>query len=616
MPEYSVVIMHAVYDLWYGLAFAMGLFVLLMFSLEKFDQPYTHNRHLAALLPSKISDGSAYTRAFLMYFLILSLMYAAACVVLTTMPNLLGTVLGEARKAPPVPGQPMLAPLAAPLAVALAMVGLLPKLPQFGEVEARLRRFSHRAIGVPDGLTDMESCVADLALDTEHYSSADRQSRAHILRLFLARQIRLAPPGVRAMLEAWLAAGDAEAPLPSADGLGLSAKDAEFLYRLNEQVRKARNVTGKWYRAKFLMARMNGPAQPGHPPGGNAGERFHPLNEELDTDFEAVSDAIVRIRKDVENLVELLDTLAGSRAAGSTLAPVDLSGVETYLDRLLEHRLEDLTQIESAVDGVLSKIYFLVAAAVVLQPTEAKRAAKLATFGLLRAPVQRANTDDALLATAGLATGLLAFSYLYHWVSGAEDPLSIAVRTVVSTVIIHGIGVSVAFARRRRLMERGTWFLMLDGDVVVPVRQYMTLAAWAFLPAYAAVCLWTWVLFAAPATPQPMDRGILATLAVAALGACVTALFTVWHLDLARKRAVPLPKLAAWSALQGAATAFVVVLASETQSPGVATDLVATGFVAGALMGAMVLMVASKRSSPAYAAPPGRDAPGALAAGG
>jgi len=132
-------ILGAGYDVWYACAFLLGLLVLLLFSLEKFDQPYPGNRHLAELLPSNISPGSAYIKAFLIYFFILLVMYGAACVILHTAPNIWKVVfvsdVPELLRPSVSPVEdfgtgvrqlPRAAP-AVPFAVALLMVELLPK---------------------------------------------------------------------------------------------------------------------------------------------------------------------------------------------------------------------------------------------------------------------------------------------------------------------------------------------------------------------------------------------------------------------------------------------------------------------------------------------------------
>lgn len=592
-PTYSIVIMRAAYDANYGFAFVGGLVLLLLFSLEKFDQPYPGNRHLSKLQPSHLSNTSAYIRAFLMYFLILSLAYAAICVLVPAVPR-----LAQALGTPPPVGQDgnglPLVSMAVPLAIAMAMVGLFPKLPQFGEVEARLRRLSHRAIGVPDSLADMERYVAGLKLDANRFRPEDRQSRADILALFLARQIRLAPPGARQAMQAWLDEGDLEAAMPRPTGPGLSAQDMQFLNKLDAKVSQTRAVAGKWYRVKFLMARLR-ELVPGHSIlDGEAARRFRPLSEDLEAGYATVETSILRIREDVENLLGLLGTLDQASSAGGTLAAADLANVERHLDLVLENRLQDLAGLKEAIQDVLDKLHLLIAATVILQPAGTLHPAILAELGLVAAPAPRTNTDDALLVTAVLAVALLAFSYAWQRVAGNPDPFSVAVRSVLSTILIHGIGLTVAFMWQRARVKDGTWARPFFGGVTVPMRQYLKLAAHAYVPAFAAVLVWTLILISAPTRPEMLKGYEVATLAVAALGAAVTALFTARHLDLAQGRAVPPPEIAGLAALQGLATAFVVVLAAEAQGAGLAWDLVATGFLAGALIGAMVLLVASR----------------------
>jgi len=326
-------ILGAGYDVWYACAFLLGLLVLLLFSLEKFDQPYPGNRHLAELLPSNISPGSAYIKAFLIYFFILLVMYGVTCVILPTVPKISTVLLGfDVSKSFNLSASPVenvdagvsqlpRATPAVPFAVALLMVGLLPKAKSFGQIEAPLRRFSHRLIGVPGGFAELERVVARLSLDTALLDGRERNIRGKIMRLFLARQRARAPNQAKVKLEQWLEAGDLEAPLPQPTGDGLTGEDARFLSQLEEQVSNAKNVADKWYRAKFLMGRLENPPPTRNIFDAGVAVRFAKLRSDLLGSYAEVRRSIERIGQDVESLVDLLKVLVPLHSGFDRLAP-------------------------------------------------------------------------------------------------------------------------------------------------------------------------------------------------------------------------------------------------------------------------------------------------------
>ena len=627
----AIPIWGAAYDIWYGCAFFMGLIVLLLFSLEKFDKPYPGNKHLAELFPKNISAGSAYTKAFLIYFAILFTMYTLACIILPTVPNISNVVFGfdvlETLKSlfPSIgvasSGARSTATPAIPLAVALLMVGLFPKAKSFGEIEAPLRRFSHRLIGVPGGLAELERVVAQLALNVDTLNVQERAVRRNIMRLFLSRQLSRAPSGAKMRLQQWLESGDLDAPLPDATGGGLPEADVKFLTELEEQVSTARSVADKWHRAKFLMSRLDNPSARILDP--DVATRFTQLRGDMSANYNEVKRAIERITLDVTSIVELLQTLSkarldpGAPVPGTNLPAADLTRLENFLDSLLKKRQEDLSLLEPSIDDVLGKVHLLAAAAILLKPVERDRNSILSALGLVNVKIPKTYTDDILLTIAILSASLFLFNYQYQIFNGNTSAVSVAARVVFSTLIVHGVSAFIAYGSRRRRISNGTWKFPFEGGVNVPVRQYAGLGVVTFIPAYLGILLWTAFLFASQdASGWPLVTGIYASLSISALGGVVTAIFIVCNLDLAERRAISNLTILGRSLAQGLLTAFVVFLSMQVQFVGVQTgpvlDVVGTGFITGTVIGATVLKIAARTREQGLN-PPMRPTPAAAA---
>ncbi len=143
----------------YSLMFMIFLFIgwltVLFHSRDNFDQPtyeLTANEPASIMVPRFFSSNNLYLRGFLIYLTGMTGIYVALSLAGEALVKGVLAVFEDptmSSTAQPNPGKNIVVPSQWPLVLALAMVGLAPKIAGLRAPELLLRRFSHRIALIP-----------------------------------------------------------------------------------------------------------------------------------------------------------------------------------------------------------------------------------------------------------------------------------------------------------------------------------------------------------------------------------------------------------------------------------------------------------------------------------
>lgn len=648
------------YYLSYGLAFALGVIILLVSSFEKFDKPYPGNKYLTELLPSSLSPGSSYIKAFLIYFTIIVGFYAAACVFSSTATGVWDVALGEgagkrlagepatppggAKAATSETKTPPSAPAEIPLVIALLMVGLFPKYKQFGEIEAPLRRFAHRLIGIPQGLEEQAAEITVTPLATGQES--DERDRAGVVRLFLGHRLAQMPAWAREKLAINLNLPELGVVRDEDKGQEPTEQEKDAARILLEESQPALAVAEKWYRAKRLVNRIH------QDRGANkritdlaARTKYEKLRNDLKRNYDEIAAEFTRIGGEQRKLTELVETLQSVRNSGAesvsdhgaeaergsaakmvrdslpatlrdggadAISSSDLTEVIESLQTLMQKRSEELTAAEKRIDDVLGKAHLYIAAALLLKSSKIDEAQFMDSYGLEKPEtVVRAPIDDLLLAILMMVGLLFMFNYVLYWILYAfkltdANPNLTALRLVISALAMHGGAAIVAFSWHRRWVKTHA---RAGGKEIpkLPVRGHLGLGVTVYAAVYVGLLLWAFVLIAlSPKKAEGASQlfsflsnvDLAVAYAVLSLSAVATAICTVVYIEYVERFVLTRKSIAVCALIQGTITAFIVLVSSQIQDPNDPYFVVTSslnGFVVGATLGAAVLKMAAKR---------------------
>jgi hypothetical protein len=623
------------YDTAFFLAFALGVAVLFLFSLEKFDKPYPGNNHLSELLPSNLSQNSAYAKAFLIYFALLVVFFGILCFVSSTATGILDVVFGpgsekafllKSKAAPAdaigptvaLPAEPKArpkGPAEIPLVIALLMVGLFPKYKKFGEIEAPIRRFSHRLIGIPDGLDKLadEIAVTPLRSSTEQ-NNADESSRLRIVKTFLGFLLSEMPEWARARLAERVSLPDlAPDGIPPAHELSDAEQD-EWTVIFDDAKPRIR-VADKWLRATTLFHKVySEPSRERKATDTAARRKYEKLLNELKLRFEEVSRQIEEVENANRTLFDLIEALAHVRSPKrADASDADRSSPEKMrasLRILMRKGLDELEALEPKIENILSKEHVYIAAATILRKSSVNQAVYLSEAYDLetQVPPPPVSVDDVLLAVIFTIVPLFVLNYALYWTApppppGEDNAALTALRLVISALLMHGSAALIAFWWQGRLRKQTTRPTPVKSR---PVRRYLGLSLLAYVPVFFGLILWAMV---AKALSEKVDydasqlltllpvRNVMIAFAVLAAATVVTAIFTALNIDYAATRRFGYGAIALRALCQGILTAAIVFVSTQVQVPGdvfFAVSSTLNGFVVGLVLGFSVLRLSSQ----------------------
>jgi hypothetical protein len=117
-------------------------------SLDPRDPVTAESQLLQELAPMDLRDRRLIAQSYALYVAVLLLVYAALTYFGSSILSLVNTVLPVAGYTTDLSQYDFAGPQW-PLIVALGMIGVLPVLPPVQAIEIRLRRWAHRAVGIP-----------------------------------------------------------------------------------------------------------------------------------------------------------------------------------------------------------------------------------------------------------------------------------------------------------------------------------------------------------------------------------------------------------------------------------------------------------------------------------
>jgi len=159
------------------LAYAAGIVFLLLFCVERFDQPARKpGSFVDNLVPRHLATHTEFLRAFLIYYFIMWSIYTLVTLAgPQVMQGFAGDTAGFAPEAMVDSGSVEDSfsvrvgggedPVWFPLAVVMLLAGVSTRYPVFNSVELIVRRLTHRIIGIPDGIQKLAESLNRARID-------------------------------------------------------------------------------------------------------------------------------------------------------------------------------------------------------------------------------------------------------------------------------------------------------------------------------------------------------------------------------------------------------------------------------------------------------------------
>lgn len=433
-------------DLEFLIAWAAGFVILLLFTLDRFNEPANKEGSFAeTLVPKDAADGPLYIRAYSIYVALLVILYTALSIVGPELfyavnfdpsnpastgfePSNAGKIeLSEAVSDPPK----RTVPAWVPLAILLALTGASTQIKFLNYAELLVRRATHRIIGIPDGIERLARNIESLRINLTSLTPAEE---ALILSL----------------------------------GSTVLQRPAKSIADINEGIERNEPVR-KWLRLLFLVDTIE---------KKDLGKNFdRTIFTSYKYAWEPVLSAVASLRKD---------------DAISLLASKNISELgETDKER---RRL-----ILAKIDGSLQQLHALIAASIASKARDQRVVADaLGALGLSASridPVDNRTVQNAILAS-------LIFTFVTILVVTLvirQDPLT-AFQWALGAIALHG---SAAFAAWKTWSARNAqnpgraarWQAMHIRMKIIPTAQYLAVMLKGFLAAFTGLFLWWLFVF-------------------------------------------------------------------------------------------------------------------------
>ena len=156
-------------------AYIAGGIFLLLFCVDRFDQPVKNGSFVETLVPRHLTTHSEYLRTFLIYYVIMLVIYTLLTLAGPSILHLLEPDTEGFTKLATFNGSsdPFKAdlnrdqyPTWFPLAVVLVLAGAASsRYPIFNTIELIVRQLTHRIIGIPDGIQNLAESLSRARID-------------------------------------------------------------------------------------------------------------------------------------------------------------------------------------------------------------------------------------------------------------------------------------------------------------------------------------------------------------------------------------------------------------------------------------------------------------------
>lgn len=409
-------------------AYACGLIILVLFCIERFNQPTnTGGSFIEALVPRAVSNGFQYTQSFVIYLAIMAVIYTGLSAIgphvfaamglleqATSFPEGGATTDVASALAP----APVVVPAWVPLAMLVILTGGATQYRMLNQVEFWARRLTHRLIGIPQNVESLAANIRDRRINFKSLSGGER-------RLIISAYNQIAP-----------------APVDSLEAVrdAISGNDA----------------LRRWLRLNFL----------------------HHLLEA--TDLPAGFGAIVQ--QDYRHVWESI----GKSIAALRAEPDQLRLIATEAIGLSSPDQERRAITIARVNQALHDLHALIA--IGLCPVYKKPAKVRAITDALR--LKRADVEDnsllnrVILALIALFFGVLVLVYIIK-----GDPLT-AIQWASGSFVLHGAAAMSAWRYYNRRARAGDWEALRVASGSLPMLQYVKVAWRGYVAGTLALAAW------------------------------------------------------------------------------------------------------------------------------
>lgn len=412
------------------IAYAIGLVILLLFCIERFNEPAREGGNFVGpLLPRHLANGTAYLKAFLIYLGLIWLIYTGLSILgpyvfialdVTSSPASFPTLSPDtasgiegALQAPTIQ-----VPAWVPLAVVLFLSGATTHFRFLNQVELLARRATHRSIGIPNGIERLAKHIATLRMDRTAFTDHER---AYLIELY--NQCAAEP-----------------------------VADIEALYTRIEK----NDVLRRWLRLNFLVHIMETRDLPSGFDRGVLGFYSNVWNE--------IVSNILRLKNTQGRLA-----LIGADEVG-----------------LSEEDRERRKVTVATIDRHLDSTHALIAVCVAQTRHDKKLLSEtLQSLYLPTGSIQHIYSINYLIvALAGLFATVLLTVFLTRF-----DPIT-AIQWASGALVLHGSAALAAWKYWSRAYERGRWQPMQLSQRKIPAKQYVKVVALGFLAGMAGLAVW------------------------------------------------------------------------------------------------------------------------------
>lgn len=520
-------------------AYGCGLIILILFCMERFNQPTSADgSFVETLVPRAVSNGHRYIQTFVIYAAIMVIVYTGLSIVgphVFVAFGLEGSTAGipnsdqlaaSAREALEAQGLPV--PAWVPLAILVILTGGATHFRALNQVEFFARRLTHRLIGIPQNVESLAANIRDRHINLKHLSASERDA---LLALYAS----------------------------------VTGTPCESLHEVDEATTE-NEMLRRWLRLCFLHDVLESKGLP-----RNFGST---VKREYGHVWDMIDKAIVEVKgRPLRLLTAKPHTLEKGDAALRTVM------IDT-------------------IDEALHNLHALIA--VGLCPLLHDPAKLRQISDALRLSDHQVQDDTlinrVLLAVIGLFFGVLTLTFV------SQGDAITALSWATGAFMLHSAAALSAARLYRRRLHDGTWMPLVVAHLQIPVKQYLRVALRGYIAGTVALVLW-YVVYAMMAHGDlPTVSAQLIWIPAYGTVAAVTAFWIAYDLDVVASDNSSLPRRVLQVLLQATTTALVaafVTLVLESGRPGdlvinphLVIDVAQTTAVAAAILGCIAVFLA------------------------
>lgn len=530
------------------IAYIVGGIFLLLFCVDRFDQPVKNGSFVETLVPRHLTTHSEYLRTFLIHYVIMWLIYTLLTLVGPSILQLIepqkeGFTVLAGNKGISDPFKESLSrrqyPTWFPLAVVLILAGAASsRYPFFNTIELIVRKLTHRIIGIPDGIQNLAESLNRSRIDLSALSKNE-------IEFFKSKY------------------------------KSVTSKDLENIDNYYEEAEKHGVILINWIRLQFLFNIIE--------------NNQRDLPEGFDTQ-------ILRSYKSMwDKIKSAIYDLSPSRISDS-ISDNNANDVKSDRERTIKTRQN--------VDDTLHDIHAIIAACVAQNASHNGDLSKIMkALRLISTTEKNLNFSQAFLV-AFFIVFIFIFLVVFatpaciqfmNFVSSPHMPSDHreAFSWATSTVFLHGAAATAVLRYRTKLGNK--WQRMRIRATEIPATQYIWVMLRAYFAATVGLAIW-WLLKQAIVTGFTLPSQNEYWIPLFGLIGIATGFWVSYSLDIAeREGEITKTRLLVQAVMQSITTGILCfLLMAIVPNPDVKLDFeIYTGFVAalaGLIIGLIIIL--------------------------